>query len=318
MEDNVKNDRFYEKHEATREMVEKIEEAIKELNPPKEKSYEMMEFAPEPIHVRESSRAGTFTVGNKYPIFERDDKINKFASCSSNGSTFFGNCYKFKTTDDKGQEVWVDDKFFIPAETVLTYEAAFQSESPIDFAWIGEDGVIKTDCPNIRVMAEEKGVSNEIGNWFGEKDANVLSGLTESDEEKETFSESRWKQEPFWNTTLKGKKSYWSAYNPSEGVVKDDGNDLMYNADKCMAAISKVFGSNEVVDPDDIISSIRELFTHHTLTWQEGFLAVNDAVTKIDYKSVQKAYVGLKALVPANVAEKTVSKLIARKLHKLF
>lgn len=295
MEENtVQNDRFYEEKK------------------------EMLEYAPEPIHMREAIRKGSFTVGNKYPIVERGGEKD----FSFMAGVFQGGSYKFKTVDDKGVEVWTDEKYFIPAERVLTFD---ETESDMDCEWA-------ESSPDIRKMAEEQGVER----WDVEsdcikikeakypiKEVNTLAGLCDSDDEAEecTYSgRDSWKSEPFWKTTCKQKMrpARNDKFDITEGVVKDEGNDMMYDADKCLAAMSKVFGNNEVVDPDDIINSIREMVYGHLLTWQDGYLAVDDARTKIAYEDVQKAYSGLKTLVSASVAEKTVSKLVARKLHKLF
>lgn len=309
MEENtVQNDRFYE---------EKV----------------MLEYAPEPIHMREAIRKGSFTVGEKYPIIEKGGEKD----FSFMAGVFQGGSYKFKTVDDKGVEVWTDEKYFIPAERVLTFE-----ETDIGCEWTEELN------PDIRKMAEEQGVER----WDVEsdcitikeakypiKEVNTLAGLCESDdsdediedETKETVSKKMkrasfrgcgndsWKSEPFWKTTCTGKRPMRdNRYEITEGVVKDEGNDMMYDADKCLAAMSKVFGNNEVVDPDDIINSIREIVWDHILTWEDGLLTVDGAKTKIAYTDVQKAYSGLKTLVSASVAEKNVSKLVARKLRKLF
>jgi len=273
MEENtVQNDRFYEEKK------------------------EMLEFAPEPICMNEAKRKGSFTVGEKYPILEKDQKISYYQDALK------GSSYKFKTIDDKGTEIWIDEAFFIPAERVLTFD---KTESATDCEWT-------ETSPDIRKMAEEQGVER----WDVEsdcissknakypiKDVNTLAGIRSDDEVEGKNSQS----------CYSGSKC-----NIAEGVVKDDGNDMMYDADKCLAAISKIFGNNDVIDPDDIINSIRKMVHGHLLTWQDGYLAVDDAKTKISYEDVKKAYSGLKTLVSARIAEKTVSNLIAHKLRKLF
>lgn len=336
MEENkIQNDRFYEDKKEMKEMFEYAE--------PIQDKKEMLEYAPEPLHMRESLRKGSFTVGNKYPIVEKNtEKDSSFISHPFQGSDFDGRSYKFKTVDDKGLEVWTDDKYFIPAERVLTFD---ETESDVDCVtdeWAGAN-------PDIRKMAEEQGVER----WdvkdgciqikeskYPIKEVNTLAGLCESEDEIEDSSDdseepvcktkmkrtsfrgsenNSWKSEPFWKTTCNGKRPMRdNRYEITEGVVKDEGNDMMYDADKCLAAMSKVFGNKEVVDPDDIINSIREIVWDHVLTWEEGYLTVDGAKTKVAYEDVQKAYSGLKTLVSASVAEKNVSKLVARKLRKLF
>jgi len=92
----------------------------------------------------------------------------------------------------------------------------------------------------------------------------------------------------------------------------------MNNATKCMAAIDKVFGANKIADPDGIIKAIRLNVSHLCLQWENDVLCVNGAQTKITYSEVQAAYSGLKGLVSAKIAERTVGKLVASQLKKVF
>jgi hypothetical protein len=57
---------------------------------------------------------------------------------------------------------------------------------------------------------------------------------------------------------------------------------------------------------------------HLHLGWEDQVLTVNGAKTKITYTEVQGAYAGLKGLVSAKVAERTVGKLVAGMLKKVF
>ena len=57
-----------------------------------------MEYAPEPQNMIQAKSAGLkFTVGNKYPVFEKSEH----------------HCNKFRTISDSGVSMWVDEKYFI-------------------------------------------------------------------------------------------------------------------------------------------------------------------------------------------------------------
>jgi len=119
-----------------------------------------------------------------------------------------------------------------------------------------------------------------------------------------------------WTCRKDKKPVKQSTFN--EGVVKDDGNELMNNATKCMAAIDKVFGYNKIVDPDGIITAIAVNVPHLCLQWDNDVLCVSGVKTKIAYKEVQAAYSGLKGLVSVKIAERTIGKLVAGQLKKVF
>lgn len=291
MQDTVQNDRFYEEKE-------------------------MLEFAPEPMHVFEASHKGKFTVGNKYPVLERKD--GNLYGLSGGFGAYFGSTYKFKTTDDKGTEVWVDDKYFIPAEQTLTFDELFQSknDNPDLLEWDGDF------CqPDIRRLATEKGVSSD----WNLDDGLVLSGVTDPDEdldeEDDGYEDDDRPMEKVKKKVFAERTSSWPLHERSsiyDGVVKDNGNEIMFDGRMCQEAIERVFGPKDPEETGDIIGSIREMFKNHHLMWDEGFLAVNNAKTKISYSDVHKAYAGLKALMTPKIAEKVVSKIVAKKLSKVF
>ena len=76
----------------------------------------------------------------------------------------------------------------------------------------------------------------------------------------------------------------------------------MFDADKCLAAVSKVFGKGDIVDPDDLILSIKRS-TNSLVTWKEGFLAVEGVKTKITYAEAQEAYKGLQSITSTKIAK---------------
>ena len=107
----------------------------------------MLEFAPEPPQMIEAKGKGLkFTVGNKYPVVERKENF-----CGHMAS------YTFKTVDDKGNDVWIDEKYFIPAVTKLVHEDALggfeapQNDLLAEDRKIADDGL--WDQPDIRLMA---------------------------------------------------------------------------------------------------------------------------------------------------------------------
>lgn len=271
----------------------------------KEEVKEMLEFAPEPMHMMEASHKGKFTIGNKYPILERKD--GSTFSCGGRFGAYFGSTYKIKTTDDKGAELWIDDKYFIPADQSLTFNNIFhhdpEKEDLLD-GWCGELDI------DIRKVATEKCVSKEIPLDDGLK----LAGLA-SDPEDEDFEED----DGYDDNIYSARDFSWcmkrSLY---EGVVKDNGNAMMFDGAKCQEAIQRVFGPKNPEETGDIIDSIREMVSNHSLVWDDGLLCIDNAKTKISFSDVSKAYCGLKSLMSPKVAEKLVSKIVAKKINKVF
>lgn len=273
----------------------------------KPKEYTMLEYAPEPLHMNEAkTKHLKFTVGKKYPVIE---SRHEYTGYKAN--------YGFKTINDKEQTVWVDEKYFIPGNINLMHEAAVGGFTPrkdnLDWDAAAEDGIVNL-C-DIRKMASEKNVKpldlTGEGSLVGMMAENLtLSGITESKYDGTAYHESR--------STGFSHNNLWACQKAHEGVVKDTGNDLMNNANKCLAAIDKVFGANKIADPDGIITAIRANVPHLCLKWESDVLCVNGAQTKITYSEVQTAYSGLKGLVSAKIAEKTVGRLVASQLKKVF
>ena len=281
----------------------------------KKENFKTLEFAPEPPHMIEvKARHLKFTVGNKYPIMER-----KPSTWLDRDQT-----YSFKTTDDENREIWIDEKYFIPAEVNLRFEKELGGFGSLNdtLGWDGKDyacGWAEDSC-DVRKMASEKNVKSlEVADDKFKESCDtlaVLSGLKESD----------YDGTPYHYPTKAGAGSFHRNYkwptsktsHITEGTVKDYGNDLMDNPDKCAAAIDKVFGGNKIADPDEIIAAINRHIPHLALSWEDRFLCVSNAKTKITYMEVQTAYIGLKSLVSANVARRTVGKLVANQLEKLF
>lgn len=300
-----------------------------------------MEFCPELILVNEAKRKGlNFTVGKEYPVIERKNAFHK--NCSF---------YDFLTIDDKGQSIWVDEKYFIPGKVGLMHEKDlggftpektlndsckdYLQESVPDISlvskaksvdWgtpsatsctitIGGDDIAEDGRPNvidIRKMAKEK----NIWSW-SEKDA-PKNNINEVYDTLKTLSgiksaEQIKSEEKDQEERSKVRKKFYH-----EGLVKDDGNPLMKNATKCAAAIDKVFGNKKVVDPDEIILVIQKYVPHLRVTWYKDYLEVNGAKTKISYQKVQEAYSSVKELSSVKTAQRTVAKLVSVQLKKVF
>lgn len=264
----------------------------------------MLEFAPELHQIHDARKTGSFTIGNKYPVLERkDERVS---------STLWGNgiSYLFMTVDDKGREVWVDDGYFIPA-----YTLSFEDDSKLEIE-LAEYGVIEVEGVDIRKYAEENGVGKlEVSDICSE--LGILSGVSKEEEDEKKLK-PKWDTDssPFWRPR-KEENDLWR-----RGVVCDEGNDLLYDADKCLAAISRVFGGEDVSDPDEIIAEIQKSFPKRKVTWEEknGFrmLTIDEARTKISYENTQSAYSGLCEIVSKKQALKAVGKLVANKIAKLF
>lgn len=260
------------------------------------KKYEcLMEFAPEPLDMHKA-RHKKLTIGNKYPLLARKDEA---------GHTFI------KTIDDAEKEVWVDDVWFIPGNVSLMYDELEPDRCA--YTMYNEKGELTQvefdqkvfSIPDIRAVAEEKGVNPEIEEANDFKEAGILSGICSEDKEWEPESTN-----PIDKTAK--TNSLW---------IDDAGNGLMFDADKCLAAISRVFGGT-VVDPDDVVSSLQEYIPNRVVSWEERnglrVLTIDEAKTKICYNDVQDAYKGLCNIVSAKQAAKTVCRLIANKVNKLF
>jgi len=280
----------------------------------KPKEYSMMEYAPEPLHFLQNNNIKhlSFTLGKKYPVIEKRHEYVR-------GKPSYG----FKTINDKEETVWVDEKYFIPIAVGLMHEAAVGGFTPrednLDWNVAAEDGII--DLCDIRKMASEKNVKPLEVLDDGLKENLTLSGLTESEYDGTAYHEARstgFSHNNLWTCRKKKRQIFEHKSDISEGLVKDTGNDLMNNATKCMAAIDKVFGANKIADPDGIIKAIRLNVPHLCLQWENDVLCVNGAQTKITYSEVQAAYSGLKGLVSAKIAERTVGKLVAGQLKKVF
>lgn len=295
------------------------------------KAIGVMEFAPEPLHMTESKvRDMKFTVGKRYSVLERREGNDYSDRMSEMFPGSYASHYTFKTKDDNDKDVWVDEKYFIPANIHLMHETTCGwtaiSNDGLKFS---DDGI--EEAVDIRSLAKKKNIPDlDVG---GKDEPQNLSGLKESHDELQTLSglkESEYDGTPYHcHTSGDSYKSAWRACStkrklfekPSsiyEGVVQDDGNDLMNDATACMAAVDKVFGYNKVVDPDGIIEAISRVVPHLHLGWEDHILTVNGAKTKITYSEVQGAYSGLKGLVSAKVAERTVGKLVAGMLKKVF
>lgn len=301
--DKVACDRFYKPlvemtNEERREITEHTEEACESpakapalSQPAADVKY--VEFAPEPMQMLEARKMNlNFIVGEKYPVLEKHES-----------SQHFKTSYQFKTLDSKGNETWVDEKYFIPATQILTHGELFSQKME------GDDNLIWEDEFDVRKEAQEKNVQplGDVSIFGGEY--KVLAG-TATDESADDYRMKAGEWKP--------RKMKRPTFDIHEGLVKDYGNDLMLNATKCMAAVEKVFGNCGIVDPDGIITAIAKKVPHLSLAWEDDTLAVNGAKTKISYASVQAAYSGLKGLVSTKAAEHSVAKLVANKLKKLF
>jgi hypothetical protein len=276
------------------------------------------EYAPEPLHMNEAkARHLKFTVGKRYPVLERKEGNDFSDRMSENFPGSYNSHYTFKTVNDNEKEVWVDEKYFIPATVYLAHEKTCGWNTVHDDGLIPEDGI--EESVDIRKLATEKKVpALEIEN---DEELQTLSGLKECEYDGAAYHLPRstgWTYRNAWASHNKCRGLFNTCSSISEGVVTDHGNELMNNADKCMAAIEKVFGNNKVADPDDIIGAIANHVPHLLLVWDDQLLSVNGAKTKISYTEVQAAYSGLKGLVSAKIAVKTVGKLVATQLRKLF
>jgi hypothetical protein len=279
----------------------------------------MMEFAPEPLHMTEAkARSVKFTVGKRYPVLEKKESFT-----DENGERCnYKACYTFKTKDDNEKEVWIDEKYFIPACINLMHEKTCGWTSIHDDGLkVSDDGI--EESVDIRKLATEKNVPDlDVSvHSVSEEDLQTLSGLKEGEYDGSPYYQHKPTGDSFrhsWNTCARRRKLFQASSDINEGVVKDEGNDLMNDATKCMAAIEKVFGNNKIADPDDIIGAISNYVPHLLLVWEDQVLSVNGAKTKITYDEVNKAYSGLKGLVSAKIAVKTIGKLVAGQIKKLF
>lgn len=319
MSDNKVVDRFYE---------EKVENPLKVSYGARTDGYKPMlgkclEYAPEPQHMNEAkNRKLKFTVGKKYAVLDQQQYFHHKP------------LYRIQTTDDEGNKVWVDEKFFIPGARLLYGEATVGGWEPKQGGeWdekatleIEKDACIPTDeklkrltedawkasmaVPDIRKEAQEKGVEqwNDEGR-FDDACAKILSGLQPDQEFLKLEDNYEVKDE--WHPKYRAERLY-------QGTVVDKSNELLYNLDKCMANIGKVFNEYRTVDPDDIIVSVRKALPDRNLAWVEGVLTVDGAKTTIRYEDAKKAFDGLKGFIPAKAADRAVSKIIVKKLRKLF
>lgn len=303
-----------------------------------------MEYAPEPQNMIEANSKGLkFTVGTKYPILQKKEEGFQY-----NGLTF-------KTYNDLGTEVWIHEKYFIanPGAKLLWQDwpiiqrtTAHTSDFvPNDYFGsdyhkteaekISADGV--EEAIDIRKLAKEKNIAPimshldtdvadaaDVSEWNkASKELKALSGVGEYegvgtsknvweidsapvDPEYRQYETKKWK-----------KRDITKLYDICEGTVRDDGNPIMYDANKCMAAISQVFGKGDIVDPDDLILNIKQN-TDSLVTWKDGFLAIEGVKTKITYDEAQKAYNGLQSITTMSKAKKIVGKLLADKIKTLF
>lgn len=283
------------------------------------KAQSWTEFAPEPLHMNEAKARGLkFTVGKRYPVLERKEGNDFSDRMSEMFPGSYASHYSFKTVNDNEKEVWVDEKYFIPANIHLTHGDLFNQKVYDDGLKPIPEDEIDFDV-DIRKLATEKKVpALEIED---DEEPQTLSGLKECDYDGGAYYEPKstgYSYRNSWANHNKCKGLFRNHSDINEGMVKDHGNDLMNDATKCMAAIDKVFGNNKVADPDDIIGAIQNHVPHLLLVWEDQLLSVNGAKTKISYSDVQAAYSGLKGLVSAKVAVKTVGKLVATQLRKLF
>lgn len=253
---------------------------------PKPKEQTMLEFAPEPFDFNKiKNQKLSFTVGKKYPLIGREK-------------------YLIKTIDDTEKEVLVNEAFFI---------------NEINLSGFEEQPIYQASNWDIRKLAAEKNVKPiEVL----DSDLLKMSGVSVC---------KNWTDVNTWD--CKSGKAYYLSSSPlstekltnsnsiHEGVVKDDGNELMNDCTKCAVAIENVFGQG-TIDPDDLISSIAGYFSKSELSlkWDGNLnhLCVNDVKTKISYKEVRIAYDSLKKMFNAKMAKRAISKLIAQQLKKVF
>lgn len=269
---------------------------------PKECS--MREYAPEPFHMNES-RYLKFTIGKKYPVIETKHEYLSYKAD-----------YSFKTINDKEETVWVDEKYFIPADIHLMY----QTEVSGFDGWIrlesdAKENNLENVVFDIRKMASEKNVKPlEVSDNCSKLDL-TLSGLIESEYDGTAYYEA---SSTGFSRNCRKKKRQISEQYAFDGRGKDYGNPLLNSTIKCMAAVDRVFSSNKIVDMDRIIKAISVNVPHLCLKWNDYILYINDIKTKITYSEVQAAYRGLRGLVSAKIAEKTVGKLVANQLKQVF
>lgn len=280
------------------------------------KNYLMLEYAPDLYICETRIKHFKFTVGKKYPVIEkRHDQLGYKVN------------YGFKTLNDNQELVWVDEKYFIPANVPLMHESDVDGgfttkRSNLDWDAAADDGFVNL-C-DIRKMASEKKVKPlEIvgeGSLVGD---GSLDGQMSESIVKDILTLSGQKDpkivvaiEPIGDCAE--YKSH--TFKVHEGVVKDIGNELMNDGMKCAMAIDKVFGNKQIADSDEIIKAIRKNMLRCDLSfeWKNNVLYVGDARTKILHNEVQAAYSGLRSLVSAKSAEKIVGKLVANQLKKVF
>ena len=319
--EKVENDRFYESNKT-------------------QKILGYMEYAPELFNVIEANSKGLkFTNGKKYPVLERKE-------------THSMNLPLFKTFNDKGLETWVDEKYFIAcasdgkllwedwnfvngkavynkdkyvpgnhfdADEQIQEMQKKEKEAPIKLIPLFDDYVDEEEI-DIRQMAKERNVKPMVIDEEVTIATKTLSGVCEKispnwelDEKDE--GDEKYAKYDSWNCEDPYASQF--EYTHIEGKVKDSGTFLVNNLNKCMAAVSKVFGKGDIADPDDLILWAKK-YTTALITWQKGFLAVDGAKTRITYDEAQNAFKALQAITNQKVAKKIVGKLLADKIKTLF
>lgn len=244
----------------------------------------------------------SFTIGMKYPVLEKKE--------DKNYGSFKSSSYMFKTINDDKKEIWISDLDFIPSEKKLTFEN-LQDKDKCFYE--------EKELPDIRKLAEENKIP-KLGE-YGDELAfeKKLAGL---DEEDDLVLFGGCNPSDLKETNEKAKFASKKVYPPNdlwrEGKVIDNENAVMNDIAKCMAAVSKVFGGYEVVDPDDVLTDIKKHFPRNNITRDNNVLVIDGAATKICFMKIQDSYNGLCKITSRETARKIVSKIIAKKIKKIF
>jgi hypothetical protein len=297
-------------NDITTENADRFHTPTKELP----KNCRILEFAPDFFDALEIKNKNLkLTVGNKYPVLETKECVLGSRKCLSARIGYtdsFG--ILIKTSDDSGETIWVDDKYFVPAPVGLMHETTvggfdeatenLAEDKILDSVdirkWAAEKNVQPLDVPDVRKISAEKTEETAEEKCF--KEAVKMAGVEEDTKTKATRRYTKKK------------------FDIHEGVVRDNGNPLINDATACMAAIDRVFGNKTVIEPDGLLFAIKKFAPKLNLTWDNDALVVDGARTKITYNQIQKTFDGLRGLVSVHKAEQIVGRIVAGKLKKVF
>lgn len=200
---------------------------------------------------------------------------------------------RLRLRDDRGAMVYVDEMFFVPA--VQTLIGDFDTE-------LKPEVVPQPDLTVLRPKAKE-----------------TIETIKKSLKPGQEFYELPVEQHV---GELKAKYDRyvaegWASGKPApEPNVKD--NPLLWDTEKFMVRMGKVFPEYATVDRDEILQGLSKLFPGRAIEWKNYRLTIDGAVTKINTDDARKAFDGLKAITSVEIAQKLVCKAIASKLKKVF